>query len=169
MPCKSGTRKNIEAGIRYHEERKKTEASTAAVHWRWLVQQVHASASGFDGLSDENKLYYAVGLLQGDVFNGGFDQYFHNSSADYCLYATRGLELMEAMKSRALLDAVRKLLFGDGRVPATRTERFAMIGQLAEAPEAQLTELDQQFWKDPDALGDLMAKYATKHGIYNVP
>jgi len=87
-----------EEGKRWHEERKKVLANPnpAAKHWRWLVEQVHRTSAGCDGLSDANKFYFAAVLLEGEIHNGGFDQYFHDGSADYFSHAIRGLEEMEA-------------------------------------------------------------------------
>src|SRR5262245_26049747 len=83
MPCKQGTRKTIDNARLQYAERKKAEAnpSPETKHWRWLVRQVRDG--GFDGLSPENQLYFAVCLLEGEIYNGGFEQYFHNSSANY--------------------------------------------------------------------------------------
>jgi hypothetical protein len=50
----------------------------AADHYLWLIKEAALSDDGFDGLSAENQRYFAVRLLEAEVYNGGFDQYlFH--------------------------------------------------------------------------------------------
>ena len=80
MPCKRGFRQNIEASQRRRLDDAKYRESPAGKHWQWLVQQVHNNPDGFEGLSTANQAFFAVGVLEGEVYNGGFEQYFFNSS-----------------------------------------------------------------------------------------
>jgi hypothetical protein len=168
MPCKRGIRKNLEDGKRRYEERKRMEANPdpAKKHWRWLVQQVHHSAEGFGGLSEKNKLYFAAVLLEGEVYNGGFDQYFHNSSADYFAYAARGLDEMGAPECRRILETAKQLIFGAGDVPGTQAERFARVERTTAQREMKLTELDRQFVAAAAGMHDLVAEFARRHALY---
>lgn len=45
-----------------------------------LIERVHNSVDGFAGLSEAEKIYWAVALLRNEINNGGFHQYFFNSS-----------------------------------------------------------------------------------------
>jgi Domain of unknown function (DUF4375) len=92
MPCKGGYRESIEKGKRYiREERERRLTGPFRKLWVSLVEKVHQSPTGFDGLSHREKLYFAVGLLEGEVYNGGFHQYFFNNSGSYYSYAEEGL------------------------------------------------------------------------------
>lgn len=48
-----------------------------------LVERVYRSPAGFAAFSDEERLYYAMTLFQNEVNNGGFHQFFFNSSGSY--------------------------------------------------------------------------------------
>lgn len=55
------------------------------------IERVCHSPSGFDTLSDAEKLYYALTLFQNEVNNGGFHQFFFNRSGSYYDLIENGL------------------------------------------------------------------------------
>lgn len=167
MPCKRGDRGNIEAAKIRYAERKRAQANPdpATLHWRWLVKQVHHSPGGFAGLSAENQYYFAACLLEGEVYNGGFEQYFHNSSADHYADAIRGLQEIGAAECCRLLVAAKQVLFGADDVPDTQDSRWSRIGEIAPAQEGRLEQLDRLFGKEAARLRDLAGQYARKHGL----
>ena len=90
MPCKGGYRESIDEGKRHvGEQRERMLTDPYRKLWVSLVELVHLSPSGFDGLSHPQKLYFAVNLLDGDVYNGGFHQYFFNNAVSYMLMLKR--------------------------------------------------------------------------------
>ena len=115
MPCKIGTRESIEAAkLYYQRERDLDKIDPFRKLWRELVRRVYETDLGYAGLSDAEKKYFAVGLLEGEVYNGGFDQYFFNSSSDYYSDAEIGLEEMGAVQSLSLLKRAKEIVFGFG-------------------------------------------------------
>jgi hypothetical protein len=168
-PCKGGYRKNIEDGKRQREERKKAEANPdpATKHWRWLVKQVYHSPGGFAGLSAENQMYFAACLLEGEIYNGGFDQYFSNSSADYYAHAVRGLQEIGATACCRIVLAAKQSFFGAHDVPDTQASRWDHIRRMAPVREKELRELDRSFNKAAATARDLVAQYARKHRLYD--
>ena len=169
MPCKGGYRKNIEASKKFHEQQKKEQESPARKHWIWLVNQVHKSEAGFTGLSQPNKLFFAACLLEGEVYNGGFDQYFFNSSADYYTYATQGLTDMGALESCRLLLQAKELYFGDKPVPEIQASRIALLRTGMATDEEMLRKLEEinsMFYKDSDNFHECATNYAKKYGLH---
>jgi hypothetical protein len=168
MPCKRGFRKNLEEGRRRHEQWKEARAnpSPSARHWRWLVEQVHRTPAGFDGLSEANKLYFAAVLLEGEIYNGGFYQYFHNSSGDYFAHAARGLEEMGAHECLRALDAAKEMFFGAENVPDSQAERWKRARRITPSRERRLAELDRQFSSASAVLRDGAADFARRHCLF---
>jgi hypothetical protein len=166
-PCNRGTRKQIEDGKLYHAARKKAEATAdpARDHWRWLLRQVHETPQGFVGLSAENQNYFAIWLLEGEIYNGGFDQYFCNGSADYYTHAVRGLTEIGASECCRIVIAAKHLLFGLRDVP-DRASRLSQLRRNSQAQNAELENLDRFFCKEAAGLHDLATQYAWKHGLY---
>jgi hypothetical protein len=167
MPCKRGNRQNIEDGKRRHAERKHAVANPdpATLYWRWLIQQVYKTPEGFAGLAAEHQLYFAAVLLEGEVYNGGFEQYFSNSSADYYAHAERGLEAIGAAECRRLLVGAKETLFGARDVP-DRAGRLARASDLEPEDEETLDELGQQFVREANKVRDLVGQFARKHALF---
>jgi len=108
MPCKGGYRVSIEEGKRYiRAERERRLTDPYRKLWVSLVEKVYQSPTGFDGLSHPQKLYFAVGLLEGDVYNGGFHQYFFNDSGSYYAYAEEGLIAVGIPDARTIAGSQR--------------------------------------------------------------
>lgn len=172
MPCKGGYKKNIEASKLRRSEEKKQRESPAGKHWLWLVQVVYASPNGFSELSAANQAFFAVAALEGDVYNGGFDQYFFNSSGDYYSQAVSALMEMSATNTLRLLISAKGVVFGAMPVPLSTSERRSVLKATAvtEAQERErslkLDALDELFWKDPDKLSERAAAFAERHGLH---
>jgi hypothetical protein len=47
-----------------------------------IVQRVHDTTDGFAGLSETEKQSFAVSVLDGEIYNGGFDQFFFHHDPD---------------------------------------------------------------------------------------
>ena len=173
MPCKRGTRKSIEAGKRYRDERRIYEQSAERKYWLALVGRVHDTPDGFEHLRPEEKTYFAVSCLIGEVHNGGFEQFFYNSSGSLFGHAMDGLIELDAAKSVALLVKARDAVFADSVVPRDRQDRFSRMLTNSEDDDASskasslLNALDKEFCMDEDGLTELSAQYAVSHGFYS--
>lgn len=165
MPCKGGYRAHIEASKVRREEEKRYQESAERKHWHWLVVQVGNSGEGFASLSRANQIFFATNLLIGEVYNGGFEQYFHNSSADYFSPAIEGLNLMQAWQSLDLLMSAKTLIFGELDVPASTGQRRKVLQVQDQELQAKLDGLDKVFWTEPDRLAERMARYVEEHGL----
>ncbi|MCQ3000775.1 DMP19 family protein [Pseudomonas syringae] len=170
MPCKGGYRKRIEDGKLRAEEHKRYIVSPRALYWTALVNRVYNTPEGFSGLALAEQRYYAVSALQGEVYNGGFDQYFGNSSGDHFDIACAGLLELGATQTLALLEEARRLLFGIQPVPTDQGLRQLSMPTYADERdldcEAALDALDNQFYKDAEQLDDRLLKYALEHGLF---
>jgi hypothetical protein len=170
MPCKGGYRKDIEdSKIRYAEEKKYRE-SAEHKYWQWIVDQVHKKENGFAEMSKPDQLYFAINILNGEVYNGGFDQYFHNSSGDFFSHSVEGLRVIGATESLALLLEAREILFGDAKVPSKTGERRSILRSKSEEVQNQENEkldiLDKAFWAAPDKLAERLEQFAKHNDLY---
>jgi hypothetical protein len=104
-------------------------------------------------LSDEARLVYLLWNLDGEVHNGGFDQFFFNSLGDHWAEILDGLERVGASQSRQLLgQAVR--WFPSGRPSADRYERQDQLESFCEQPgyQADVERLNAQYYECEDTL-----------------
>jgi hypothetical protein len=165
MPCKGGYRERIEAGKRRREEEKKYAQSTERRYWLSLSSKVHSSAEGAGGLKPAEKTYYAIRCLIGEVYNGGHEQYFFNHSGSMYGAALAGLLEIEALRSAALLQRAKDLLFGNTPVPMDTEVRRRFLLERDLFP-AELDDLDKAFWKNEERLDERCEKYAHDHQLY---
>ncbi len=167
VPCKSGTRESIEAAKQWRkEQRERNRTDPFRMLWRELVHRVHETPGGFTGLSEVERQYFAVGLLDGEVYNGGFDQYFFNSSGSHYKYAALGLEVMGATQALILLQRAKQVLFDFEDVPEGTEQRRRLLQHRASDSRSQrLVELDKQYCEDPDGLSSRSEAYARKHSL----
>jgi len=83
-----------------------------------LTERVWGSPGGFNALSDPEKLYYALDLFQGEVNNGGFHQFFFNSSGSYYELIESGLVTFDEPQALELLHQAKQVVFPETLVPA---------------------------------------------------
>lgn len=171
MACKQGIRKSMDASRAYYESLKEYDPFREL--WKSLVGRSSNDPSLAQLSSDEQR-YFAVNLLEGEVYNGGFDQFFWNSSGDHYHLAVAGLEELGASCSLAIAKEAAETIFGSAGPPLNRTERWRVMDsklrQLSEVltryrQASRLERLDKQFCEDPDSLGDRLTKYAEERGL----
>lgn len=172
MPCKGGYREGIENGKLRAEEHKRYLASPQALYWNALVNRIYNTPEGFAGLTLAEQHYYVVSELQSEVYNGGFDQYFGNSSGEHCASACAGLLELGATQTLALLEEARRLLFGNQPVPSDQGVRQLSMPTYADEPdlecEAALDALDTQFYLDTEQLDARLLKHARDHHLFEM-
>jgi len=170
MPCKGGYREQLEAGKRAREQEREYEKSPAHLFWLSLIRRVHAKPGTLDSLSPEERTYYAVRCLRGEVFRGGFYQFFSNSGHLYGL-ALDGLLQMEAERTYSVLTQAKELLFGSQPVPNDVAARDSLLPDI-EALDVKddrglaLDALEQAFYDDPEELDVRCIRFALNHGLY---
>lgn len=171
MACKQGIRKSIDASRAYYESLKVYDPTREL--WNSLVKRSSLDAS-LANLSAHEQKYFAVLLLEGEVYNGGFDQFFSNSSGDYYYIAVDGLTELGALSSLRLAREAADAIFGKRGPPVDRAERWRIMNgktrRLSEVltryrQSSRLERLDEQFWEDPDQLADRLSVYAEQHNL----
>ena len=116
----------------------------------------------FDELSPPEQVFRAVWDLEADVNNGGFDQYFFNDSGDTAFAVVGALEAIGAHRA-ARIAAAANALFPGSTPPRDRDERQAQLDALEEKNKAVLEDLDQEFYRYPDNLIELLHDYVKRN------
>jgi hypothetical protein len=177
LPCVRGNQLSIEERRAQHESRKAAErarlASPEYQYWRDLVDRVYRTEGGYASLSHGDRIYYLVNVLSGEVYNGGFDQFFSNSSGDRYTETLSALSEAGASKSLSLLQQAKQALFGQEDVPVDRKIRYRLMRTSSEThpdfelASSRLDELDSLFYKDPDNLVDILDRIAAKYKLFH--
>ena len=133
-----------------------------------LIDRVCHLPGGFDTLSDAEKLYYALTLFRNEINNGGFHQFFFNSSGSYYDLIENGLVNFDGRQTLELLRQAKQIVFPEIAIPPdTKTRRHLM----PPTPDLMntLDELDQQFYRSPDLLSAKLEAFAREQGLVSSP
>ena len=98
-----------------------------------------------DKLTEQQKQFYYNQCLEREINNGGFNQYFFNSSGDYAHKTIQSLLTIGANKTA---DILQKAIdqFPKRNVPEDRTERQKILEQIQVTANLFWEELDQKFF-----------------------
>ena len=116
----------------------------------------------FKDLSEIDQILVAIWALEGDVNNGGFDQYYFNSSGDTAYYAPIALRRIGAMRMADIVDRAN-FHFGPSGPPISGDERQTALFKLTESNEKLWHDLDKEFFRYPDDISALLERFVEQN------
>lgn len=125
----------------------------------WQEQLLDDEDHGTDR-SIEAKYVHAVWLLDAEVKNGGFHQYFVNSSGDDWKTALAGLKALGLKRKAKILRASAKR-FGWGGPPTDRGQRIDQMAKLAggEGDDLDFDKQDERWYESPENVTPALVRY----------
>ncbi|HEX3864405.1 MAG TPA: DMP19 family protein [Stellaceae bacterium] len=116
----------------------------------------------FAELSPPERVFGVIWELESEVNNGGFQQYFLNSSGACVPEVVGALKAIAANKAAELVERAIETV-GPGIQWADHEARQEKIDVLPEATLDALDKLDQAFMAYPDNLTALLYEYVCDH------
>jgi hypothetical protein len=117
---------------------------------------------GVEALTKPQRCYTPVIWLDGEVRNGGFSQYFFNSSGDGWRDALAGLELMGLTEQATLLRAaVAK--FGSKPPSTDREERMLQLSTIEEGDGSPFDDLETRYYALKPPVRVAALRYVVRH------
>ena len=105
-------------------------------------------------LTKSQKQFYYNREFEREVNNGGFAQYFFNSSGDFVHQTIHSLRAIGADTTANILqEAIDQ--FPDKNVPQDRTERYKILEQIQDTAKPIWDEIEKRFFEYPDDLNIL--------------
>lgn len=121
-------------------------------------------------LPQQDQYYIVTSVLIAEVLNGGFEQYFFNSSGDYFTQTKHVLIQYGEEDIFRLLLSAQRLIFAGQAVPAVCEQRRQLLQNVEAKQEqqhdAELRLLENQFFEKSDRLSALLSKLAVEHHLY---
>jgi len=134
-----------------------------------LIDQVYHPDVGFDRFTDGEKTVFTIRELVNEVLNGGFHQYFRNSSGARHAAAEAALERLNELEALDLLRRARQALFAEGEIPEDTLERRKMIPYEFEVRGSKFDNLDEKesfrFAEISDDLDAHLLQFAKDTGL----
>lgn len=113
-------------------------------------------------LTEVQRNFHHIQNLEREVNNGGFWQYFYNSSAQGAAEIVSALNAIGAAKTAVLVQSAIDL-FPEGFVPVDDQARRDLIDQMPQHCMQRWSELDQQFFIYEDDLTSLCLEYIRRN------
>ncbi len=121
-----------------------------------------ADSDRFSELEEAARHIYAIGLLQGEVCDGGFSQYFWNTDGQLAAATLEILRRIGAKECASLLHRAIKLY---GPPPTDDLDEwYDRLEKVESEHQATLEELDAGFYESVDDLPVLVMKYLQAEG-----
>jgi hypothetical protein len=108
------------------------------------------------------KVFSAIWALESEVNNGGFSQYFLNSSAESASFVVEALKTIGAPKTASICQRAIITAYPAGLPAAVESIRSVAANFPDEILE-ELELLNQEFFAYPHNLTDLLFAYVSSH------
>jgi len=123
-----------------------------------LLSNKSEKDKSFESLNEHEKNVIFIEMLEGQVNNGGFDQYFFNSSGEYAHETLKALEEINAPKMSEILNKAI-MSFPSLPIPKDSEIRREVMEDLREDISDKWDKLDDEFYKYPENLAGLVIEY----------
>jgi hypothetical protein len=121
-------------------------------------------AIGFTKLSEPEKAFFCVWNLEGEVYNGGFEQYYHNPSGDYAAEAVGALQAIGATETAMIVKRTNAIFGERGPSPDGATRQRQLIA-LSDASKKTMTKMDLEYVADSEKIFTLLETYVKANEI----
>lgn len=108
------------------------------------------------------KVFSSIWAVESEVNNGGFSQYFFNSSCETAAFAAKALETIGALLTADICRRAIATAFPAGLPLDAAAIRLA-AADFSDEIEASLNALDREFYQYPHDLTELLFAYVFKH------
>jgi hypothetical protein len=116
----------------------------------------------FTAQSIPQKVFSSIWVLEAEVNNGGFWQYFANCSNETACFVEEALTSIGATKAADICNRAIRLAFPNG-LPSAPDEISQSVEERQDELLDKLDSLDQEFFKYPDNLTELLYEFVLKH------
>ena len=116
----------------------------------------------FAAQSLPQKVFSALWAVESEVNNGGFAQYFLNSSCETVPFVAEALDIIGAPQTADICRRAIACAFPTG-LPPTVEAVSAVASDFSEVVMEKLNALDGEFFKYPHNLTDLLFAFVVKH------
>jgi len=116
----------------------------------------------FGSQSIPQKVFSALWEVEAEVNNGGFSQYFVNSSAESAHFVVDALRMIGAPKTADICQRAIATAFPAGLPDSEEAIRLA-AADFSDKVLERLGPLDEEFFSYPHNLTDLLFAYVSRH------
>ncbi len=116
----------------------------------------------FENLNEAEKTFLYVEILEAEINNGGFDQFFFNSSGDYANETLEALKRIGATKTAKIVEEAYSY-FPENPIPKNNEKRREILENIDEQTSEKWTQLEDKFYLYEENIGGLVLDYVRKN------
>ena|SRR5580658_5369881 len=116
----------------------------------------------FSAQSVPQKVFSSIWAVESEVNNGGFSQYFQNSSAETAGFVTVAFATIGAPNTADICRRAIAAAFPDG-LPSDAEAISSAALEFSDETEEELNALDGEFFQYPHNLTQLLFAYVSEH------
>jgi len=139
------------------------EAAVLKIEEEWLIKDYAKWYEHITALPEHLQITYLIVLMDNQVFNGGFDQYFVNGYGLFATETIRALIKIGAKQKANLLEKAFKRINKDNDSDPVFRRRIFNKEILAlfndEKLEIFLEKLDDAYYESSEEIDELLATY----------
>ena len=108
------------------------------------------------------KVFSAIWAAESEINNGGFNQYFQNSSCETAPFIVEALEAVGAPRTAAICRRAIAVAFPDD-LPSSSESISSIAAEFTNDVTQQLEALDTEFYQYPHDLTDLLFAFVSRY------
>ena len=165
-PCRySGLTANTSDHVPIEDDHSEMNSRLCDLANKWMDSVLLAD---YYQLSARAQVFKCVWTLEGELNNGGFDQYFFNSAGDLAAHTIIALRAIGADGAASIVERAIKVL-GQASIPGRVDRQNALLG-LSASKNEKLEQLSEEYLGYSDDLTLLLYRYISAHRAeLNVP
>jgi hypothetical protein len=143
------------------------DPSSHPIYKTWISLSNKEAAGGYSSLAPAERVFYGVYLLDLEVYNGGFLQYFGNTEGEHTGDLVASLAAIGAAETAARVEQFLEQVFPGG-VPDEAVARRGLAVRLETDYDQFRSDeeiLTDWYCQDKDTIFDRLQKYAREHGF----
>ncbi len=120
-------------------------------------------SGGLGSLTPAEQTFHLVWWFEAELNNGGFDQFFFNSTGNNAAQTIAALETIGASKCARIVQRACAL-FPNSMPSQDRDARQNELFSITDDNEEAFEKLDAEFYQYPDPIGPLLETFWAEHG-----
>ncbi|MBU2019670.1 MAG: DMP19 family protein [Bacteroidetes bacterium] len=134
------------------------DPTNAIIELDTKLNEISDYGNNINVLSDAEKVVLFVENLEREVNNGGFNQFFFNSSGDFANETLEALKLIGANKTAEIVIRAYNE-WPNTNIPSERLERQNILEEIEDKAEETWNNCDTQFYEYNDDISSLLLIY----------
>ena len=134
------------------------DETTAIIELDTKLNEISNYGEEIERLTESQRIVLIVENLEREINNGGFNQFFFNSSGDFTHETVMALKTIKAFKAA---DIVSKSIsvWPNQKVPKDRTKRQEVLEQIEDQANNVWNQCNEDFYKYEDKIVKLLIDF----------